>query len=34
MNKKMDEELKALVDKAISGDKNALEKLIAYGLSP
>ncbi len=29
MNKKMDEELKALVDKAISGDKNSLETLIA-----
>ncbi len=29
MNKKMDEELKALVDKDISGDKNSLETLIA-----
>lgn len=29
MNKKSDEELKALVDKATSGDKNALETLIA-----
>ena len=28
MNKKMDEELKALVDKATAGDKNALETLI------
>ena len=29
MNKKMNEELQALVDKAIAGDKNALETLIA-----
>ena len=29
MNKKTNEELQALVDKATSGDKNALEKLIA-----